>query len=1522
MSRDSKEQPSRAPAANAERRILGLWDLTKLVLSPLASLKLTVVLFGLSIFLILAGTLAQAEQNLKDVLAQYFRTPIAWIDLKVFLPKSFFPNVGDIRGGFPFPGGFLLGFALFVNLIAAHLVRFTVQARGQRLVMGVLLVGAGFVATLLVIVSGMDVPGLTGAGFQAQPLLKWPALWELFKICLAAIDIAAVLGFFLAEKGRVVERWTLLISAILLAVALGTLFWLGDDVTPNDSSMRILWQLMKATFAGAVLLTGCIFLFRRRAGVVLLHSGVGLLLLGELLVATQAVEGQMHIFEGQTVNHLYHIDDLELAVIDPSDPKEDRVVVVPEKLFRGDAGSRGALGVLRSLTRRVFGSSQPDGQGPVVEHKLLPFKIQCIKFIRNAALRELEPGEETLATAGIGLKYAAVERPPATGADGDETDLSVAYVKFERPGAAPATHLVALRLSGQFGDRIPERVVVGRTTYEVFLRFRRTYKPYQVTLNDASRVNYLGTDKPRDYSSLIVIKDARGQSHEQHIWMNNPLRYGGETFYQSGHHPGEGTMSESTTLSVVSNGGWMIPYVACMIVVVGMIAQFTLTLFRFVYRVNPELRTAAPAAAEPAKGRGAKGPRHRASHAPRIPPPLAPPAPPEAPWRIWVRRGFHYGMPAFVVLVFAAYLASRTVTPRPTLGELGKQAEALSSAVDDAAQIVKDAGRPGGLNETASADLARRAAELKFPSVDAVRPLDASAAQLLADGEKGWRAAVETFQRQTNQPGGANQREVEAFGNAALAAALKLDRAGAILRDKGSARERLARLLDFALAQQRTVTEAAQRDAAGKSLDAKRATDLAEQQQTIADDLAMASSEAEASQSPETAAVKKMRDAAKAAAKTLQDLVANPGQASVAGDLKGLARTSAKLEKDLIASADGLREGLAGFDYYRFGKLPVAYEGRVKPMDTLARNSLRVISDTEGFTDPAGRRRASVQWLLDSIANGAISQHHRVFRIDSPEVLGVFGLPRREGLRYSLAEMESELPKFEELVRKARKIDKKLLSTEQRRYLELERRILLFHRISGSFDVPRLPQIPTPEERASDPQSAAQKDRVIRTVILRMGDLRNDQVPNAVPIADPLKELGQQAWEPLFSASAMARIVPQKHNESTDALEAILDAYANGDAVAFNVGLAHYERLLGEQPPQDYSARRSSFEAFFNHFQAFASASGIYVVAFGITILGWLATLLGWHRPLQRTAFWLIVFTLLIHTAALVGRIYISGRPPVTNLYSSAVYIGWLVVVFGIILEAVFRLGFGNFVAAVAGFATLLISHFLAGDGDTFTVLQAVLDTQFWLATHVVCITSGYGATLLAGLLGIVYLFGGRFLPDLARVLVSAIYGVLCFALFFSFFGTVLGGLWADDSWGRFWGWDPKENGALIIVLWNALVLHARWGGMVRERGLAVLAVAGNITTSWSWFGVNELGVGLHSYGFTEGVLLALGIFVATQLFTIAVGALPLEHWWQKLVASLSPPPQDAPLPTALGALPVAPPLVPPAAPTSRPGGA
>ncbi len=306
----------------------------------------------------------------------------------------------------------------------------------------------------------------------------------------------------------------------------------------------------------------------------------------------------------------------------------------------------------------------------------------------------------------------------------------------------------------------------------------------------------------------------------------------------------------------------------------------------------------------------------------------------------------------------------------------------------------------------------------------------------------------------------------------------------------------------------------------------------------------------------------------------------------------------------------------------------------------------------------------------------------------------------------------------------------------------------------------------------------------------------------------------------------------------------------------------------------------------------------LYIAATVLTLIGWVLVPVNWGVPPRRAAFWLLAFTFAIHTLGLAARIYISGRPPVTNLYSSAVFIGWGAAGLGLLIERLYGWGVGNALACVAGVGTLFIAHSepLSGN-DTFTVLQAVLDTQFWLATHVVTITLGYAATGVAGILGLFYVLGGLCSPalaavvgrpgtrsagqDLGQALAGMIYGTVCFAALLSLIGTILGGLWADDSWGRFWGWDPKENGALIIVIWNALVLHARWGKLVGERGFATLAVAGNIAVAWSWFGTNELGVGLHSYGFTEGVLYALALVGGVHLAIIAVGAAtPTRLWW------------------------------------------
>jgi ABC-type transport system involved in cytochrome c biogenesis permease subunit len=189
--------------------------------------------------------------------------------------------------------------------------------------------------------------------------------------------------------------------------------------------------------------------------------------------------------------------------------------------------------------------------------------------------------------------------------------------------------------------------------------------------------------------------------------------------------------------------------------------------------------------------------------------------------------------------------------------------------------------------------------------------------------------------------------------------------------------------------------------------------------------------------------------------------------------------------------------------------------------------------------------------------------------------------------------------------------------------------------------------------------------------------------------------------------------------------------------------------------------------------------------------------------------------------------------------------------------------------------------------GDSIKNLVAVLDTNFWLSTHVTSITFGYCAGLFAWALAATWVLAlplvqirrkrhGASAAGWHRALTRSIYGVVAFGLMFSLVGTILGGIWANYSWGRFWGWDPKENGALVIVLWQLVILHARQGGLIKDLGLALTTVVLGSVVVFSWFGVNQLGVGLHSYGFTTGAATAMTIWHSMNVVLILWGLV----WW------------------------------------------
>ena len=1235
------------------------------LLPIIASLKLTVVLFTMSIFLVFVGTLAQVNQDMWQVINSYFHSFGVWIKFQVFFPASWFPNLqGDIPGSFPFPGGLTLGFLLLGNLLAAHLVRFRIQATGNRRIAGIFTAILGVGLTWLVVASGNS-----SDGFQAEPILSYQTLWTGFVYSLGICWLGSLGGLWLmfsSQQERKLGFISLACGSGLLGIASFVLITNSESLYLGDAGMRILWQLIQGGAAGLVLLSGCILLFRRRGGIVLIHSGIGLMMLGELLVGTFAVEQQVSLREGETLNYAMDTRSTELAIVDPSPEAGDDVTVIP--LW-------------------VKGRNSQFLSQKVIHDQALPFDIEILDYYKNANLIDVDPEKKDQprnpATGGIGRRVIAQPVRASSGADSDGTiDLAAAYIKLTEKGSGAriGTFLLAQHLAMQ---DLAEEVQLDGKTYQLFLRFKRDYKDYQLRLHDVVKEDYAGTDVPRHYASDMNILDpGRNIDRDVKVWMNNPVRYAGETFYQSGYRkmpPGPtGKEIEVSTIQIVENTGWMIPYVSCMLVMIGLMAHFTGTLARFLRRTLRTNQKTEEADVSTPTGSNTSG------------------APP------WIARW----LPILVVLVLGSYLLSKARTP-----------------------------------------------------------------------------------------------------------------------------------------------------AAGE---------------------------------------------------------------------------------DQAASQ------------YNFGTLPIVFEGRVKPYDTLARNSLRVISGKETFVDSEGEKQPAIRWLLDVISDpdSERTRSYQVFKIDHPElVMNLFDLTRRKGGRYSIGELEPQLDKFQQQVQQAREQPTEELNSFQRKVIELSTKLMIYVRLRDSHFRPPTDLSPDqagrmllaldqfqqrdvpltiPGQGAGEPwQSFSMaharlyvhelaKQLEANSTSVLAASLARSSVTDADLIRDFYRRQGMEAPEDaeiarIFSqmpADVKQTFATMKESETAQmrqllekaidtitgpggletpaspyitALSEALDSYKKGEH--FDEAVAQCQSLIEQREEGEFRTGKVGFETFFNNFAPFYYCYVLYIIAFVLVALSWLT----WTRTLNRTAFWLMTFTLVVHTYALVSRVYISERPPVTNLYSSAVFIGWACVIFGLLQEWISRTGVGNIVASAAGVSTLLIGHYLAGDGDTFKVLQAVLDTTFWLSTHVVCVTLGYATTFVAGGLGIIYILRGVLTPSLnstaGKQLARMIYGTTCFALFFSFVGTVLGGLWADDSWGRFWGWDPKENGALIIVIWNALILHARWGKMIGGRGLAMLAVGGNIVTGWSWFGVNELGVGLHSYGFTEGVLFNLLLFALSQLAIIGLALVPLRHW-------------------------------------------
>jgi ABC-type transport system involved in cytochrome c biogenesis permease subunit len=567
-------------------------------------------------------------------------------------------------------------------------------------------------------------------------------------------------------------------------------------------------------------------------------------------------------------------------------------------------------------------------------------------------------------------------------------------------------------------------------------------------------------------------------------------------------------------------------------------------------------------------------------------------------------------------------------------------------------------------------------------------------------------------------------------------------------------------------------------------------------------------------------------------------------------------------------------EGLA-----EFARLPVLEGGRIKPLDTVARTTLIILHGRQTLRLPGGGVLPPDRWLAEALFNAPLADSRPIFAINNPEVLALFGWEPQGRKFFSFAELEPSLAVIDAQGEMASGVEASRRTPYQTAILNLRNGLYLYQRLKNSLRpagaedfsaeladfasvVPEGAPALMAKREGKPYDEAASNDFL--AFAKRYGGLAQTALLLPVPPPQPMGTTWLPVGEALLGMVATGGIP-----ETVSAYATAGDSWRRGDAPGFATATRALTDLLSRKAPD--ASRRAAFEELFNRIGPFYQAMGLYVLGFLILCSFWLRG----DAALRDSALTVIVAALLLHTFGLAARMWLQGRPPVTNLYSSAVFIGWGTALFGLFLERFQRDGIGAACSAIIGFVTLVIAQHLAGRGDTLEMLQAVLDTNIWLATHVVAITIGYSAMFLAGLLAVIYVVRGIFTssltPETARSLTRMIYGVICFATLFSFVGTVLGGIWADQSWGRFWGWDPKENGALLIVIWCAVTLHARLGGYIRQRGLVAMALFGNVVTAFSWFGVNMLGVGLHSYGFMDKAVPWLAAFMGLQIALIAL---------------------------------------------------
>ncbi len=586
-------------------------------------------------------------------------------------------------------------------------------------------------------------------------------------------------------------------------------------------------------------------------------------------------------------------------------------------------------------------------------------------------------------------------------------------------------------------------------------------------------------------------------------------------------------------------------------------------------------------------------------------------------------------------------------------------------------------------------------------------------------------------------------------------------------------------------------------------------------------------------------------------------------------------------------------------------RLPVQDQGRVKPLSTLASFALMRIHHKRSCKDAEGNRLEPIEWLLDTLFFPEETRTYPLFLVETYEVLEAANLPHTGKDKRDLYSYDELVPGRDRLMSLAHSysaIEAKERTPVQAQVVNLSHNMLEYERLAHFLDFARarldvratpldlrndgdaeprrftevLDEIPTLVHALQSGHGGASGHEGIGTLFDELSRLAQSGsglriVPPAVP-----KEVAPQWTSPgqLASEDALSGTLHERHLALLTDLEVLADA--REEPAVFEQRLSAFAGTSGQLAAQRGELERVDLEVDFYSLDPFYRSLVLYILGFLLTAVSWLGARSKW---VLRGAFALTATGLALHTVGIVLRCVLRGRPPVSTLYETILFVTAVVVLVALVIERIDRQRIAGSLAATLGALGLFIAmRFEEIQGqDTMPQLVAVLDTNFWLATHVTTISMGYAAGLLASAFAHIYVLGRVFgfrrdSDGLYRNLTRMTYGTLCFALIFSVIGTILGGVWANESWGRFWGWDPKENGALMIVLSQLAILHGRMGGFLRAFGLNMAAIAGGGIVAFSWWGVNLLGVGLHSYGFTDGIWRALIVFYTIEAAVLLAG--------------------------------------------------